>query len=469
MSTRWYLSDEQARCTGVPTATASTTTDEGHIPGRNTCRAMGREKAGAAVDINFHSLEAPHPGSPESFDFCRMWIGPKLAPQTLATGTQLTLAAGFNAGGGSVNFWLWGFVYLWRGGARVATLYGDTTDTEGVQGGAEVNPETPCVWRELAFPALTAPVTVQEGDRIVVEAWAREYDETGDCIGHGLHLVYAGTDDDYDDGDLLVDGDAAAYLEANNTIEESTEMPTITDWYPLIVEPSTTEVTIKGTGFKAAQGDGTVTVGGKALTSVTWGDTSIVGKIAADCPYGANDVVVTNSDGVAVTVVDAFQCIDPTVRKDTAEVLLGQMGSLYINGVDVGYCEDEVGYKPGGTVLDYRPNDRNTIVKSWRINREDTLRFTLNQLNGPNLAIALGGTWDATNNLLVLDDDAELPERAICWTDSAGNQYWVGRAQLVDAGELVFSPATWRKMAVSFRALATVDGHVFMAYMPPAA
>jgi len=368
MSTKWYLSDEQARCTGVPTATASTTTDEGHIPGRNTCRAMGREKAGAAVDINFHSLEAPHPGSPESFDFCRMWIGPKLAPQTLATGTQLTLAAGFNAGGGSVNFWLWGFVYLQRGGARVATLYGDTTDTEGVQGGAEVDPETPCVWRELAFPALTAPVTVQEGDRIVVEAWAREYDETGGCIGHGLHLVYAGTDDDYDDGDLLVDGDAAAYLEANNTIEESTEMPTITDWYPLIVEPSTTEVTIKGTGFKAAQGDGTVTVGGKALTSVTWGDTSIVGKIAADCPYGANDVVVTNSDGVAVTVVDAFQCIDPTVRKDTAEVLLGQMGSLYINGVDVGYCEDEVGYKPGGTVLDFRPNDRNTIAKSWRIN-----------------------------------------------------------------------------------------------------
>ena len=117
-------------------------------------------------------------------------------------------------------------------------------------------------------------------------------------------------------------------------------LPEITDSDP-VEGIEGTEITITGTGFKATQGTGGVTIGGSAATITSWSDTEIVCEAPAGTP-GAEDIVVTNSDGFSDTLSGGFiyltepsiTNIDPVSGPDTGgtEITITGTGFLAAQG-----------------------------------------------------------------------------------------------------------------------------------------
>jgi hypothetical protein len=68
-------------------------------------------------------------------------------------------------------------------------------------------------------------------------------------------------------------------------------------------------ITINGSGFGAAQGSSTVTVGGQNLTGITWGATQITGVLPNNIAAGPQNVVVTVNPGALATNASSINCV----------------------------------------------------------------------------------------------------------------------------------------------------------------
>ncbi len=214
MPTRLYLRSQISNQAGRPVGTATMDADEGHMGSlRLACLTMGQAKGAAGADIYPHG-SGSHPASVESYDLLRLFISPALAAQTLEAGQRFTHAVGFNTGGGGIEWYCRGFVYLWQPGiGYVATLFGDGTSRYGVNDGSEGEPGLVPLWRIKQYDELTGDVEVRLGDRIVFEAWARyiEFAEIGGCAG--VHFAFDGDSDAHSDGDAVSAAECASYIE----------------------------------------------------------------------------------------------------------------------------------------------------------------------------------------------------------------------------------------------------------------
>jgi hypothetical protein len=211
MPTRLYLRNTAATQAGRPVGTATTDEDLGHLGvARLICLIMSRAKGNANYNVNLlPNAVTPHAGG----DSCliRMFLSPALAGQTLAAGETFTHAVGFNTGGGEIENYCRGFVYLWRPGVGyVATLFGDAASRTGVNDGSEGDPGTIPIWRVKYYDALTGDVEVRLRDRIVFEAW---HHVTAETAGHPTYFHYNGSDDAHEDGESVDPADCASYLE----------------------------------------------------------------------------------------------------------------------------------------------------------------------------------------------------------------------------------------------------------------
>jgi hypothetical protein len=215
MPTRLYLRNTAATQAGRPVGTATTDEDLGHFGlARLVCLTMSRAKGSANYNVNHNTADA-HPAG-DSYCLMRIFLSPALAGQTLAAGTTFTHAVGFNTGGGAIENYCRGFVYLWRPGVGyVATLFGHPTGRAGVNDGSEGDPGTIPIWRVKQYDALTADVEVRVRDRIVFEAWKRSSAEQGACVGF---FHYNGSDDDHEDGESVDPADCASYLEYSGNL-----------------------------------------------------------------------------------------------------------------------------------------------------------------------------------------------------------------------------------------------------------
>jgi hypothetical protein len=138
-------------------------------------------------------------------------------------------------------------------------------------------------------------------------------------------------------GAIVLDDDTKNYISYGLT-PNWTLYPTITDLAP----PSGvagTQIVITGGHFSAAQGAGTVTVGGSAVSSYdAWSDTELTVTIDAGLSPGGQDVVVTNNAGDSVTAPNGFYVTSepsPTITDVTPSS--GSAGSqITITGTNFG-------------------------------------------------------------------------------------------------------------------------------------
>lgn len=202
-------------------------------------------------------------------------------------------------------------------------------------------------------------------------------------------------------------------------------MATITSVAPFYETRQGGLVTITGTGFGASQSTGTVTVGGKALTNITWGATSITGKLASDCPYGAQDAVVTPAGGSAVTAQKAVFCYDSTSAKDRTLLAEGLVGEVFLYtaagvGGAVGFTSDALDLVFRSSKVTFDVNDRHDVPLEKVYSAIDGCRVTFSQIVGSLLANVLGGTYDDTAKTLSLVGGAERAELSLLVVEAGG-------------------------------------------------
>ena len=118
-------------------------------------------------------------------------------------------------------------------------------------------------------------------------------------------------------------------------------MATITSISPLMATrgASGTLITLAGSGFGAAQAGGTLTIGGVAAIVASWGASAITCRAddSPATPLGAQDVVVTPDGGSPVTAAGGIYVYDAADAKDAAEVDLGIVDAVYLDGEHVGF------------------------------------------------------------------------------------------------------------------------------------
>jgi len=74
---------------------------------------------------------------------------------------------------------------------------------------------------------------------------------------------------------------------------------------------------------------------------------------------------------------------------DVNKVTLGN-GTLYINGVDVGYLKGNVEFTYGRDMADFKPSNATGIVKKFMTGEHASLKASLAELKAANLRLAMG-------------------------------------------------------------------------------
>jgi PKD repeat protein len=242
-----------------------------------------------------------------------------------------------------------------------------------------------------------------------------------------------------------------------------------------------TEITITGTGFEAAQSTGTVKVGltaetAIALTSITWGDTSIKGTIPALTPLGLINIYVTPAENTASSLVGGLYIMG-TESFDADNIKLGLMSKMYVDGVHVGYLQDTVEIQPSSETKDVIPNSGFSVVKTFVIRENCNMKFTLQEVNASNLAMAIGAELSTDGKTVILKStprkkkadgtyESAVPEYAIAFTDAAGVQYYLPKAQLVEPSNIVLNSQDNMALPMSLRCLANADEVVAKIIFP---
>ena len=211
-------------------------------------------------------------------------------------------------------------------------------------------------------------------------------------------------------------------------------------------------LTISGSGFGSTAG--TVACGETALTDVTWGATSLTGTLPAECPLGLYDVIVTPDGGSAVSAPAAVFVCGGDSGFHVDQVRLGKLARLYVDGQHIGYCEDSVSIDRKFETKDFKPNDRNAVVKTFTVGVDDTIKFTIAQVNGPNLALVFSGRWDAVRKTVTLTGDDQVGEHSVAWVDAAGVAYVFPRCQLIDPPGLTLNATDTVRFPLTMRVLA---------------
>jgi hypothetical protein len=256
-------------------------------------------------------------------------------------------------------------------------------------------------------------------------------------------------------------------------------MPTITSIEPFVgvrgIEGTGTEIAINGTAFGATVDTSTVMIGGKAATikaSGGWSATQILCYPAVDTPYGANDVVVTIG-GVAVTVVKGILIYDPTNNDDNDELKFGMPGEIFINGVHIGHAVGPVNITHHERTVPYQPNDvRGGPILERVVDKWDTVAFVGSQINGSNVATAIGGTYNAASGQVKVKNPAgtNKPEYSVYFTDEHGIQYFYPRCRLNDLSPINLGAEDWQGLSYNFTAYQiSQDNNEVCTYQYPAA
>ena len=246
---------------------------------------------------------------------------------------------------------------------------------------------------------------------------------------------------------------------------------------PVAAVAGTTEVVITGEGFGDTQGTSTLKVGGIAVTGIPdadWNATDITFvPTVTTTPLGAQDVEIVVS-GVKATAEKSLYIRDETERFDADEVVGGMIYRVYIDGIHAGFCDGEVTLGTEDTVLDFKPNNLRSPVKSLVTSRVGSVGFTLAQQNGTNLGIALGGAWDAPTKRMSVTGSRTVSEHSVLFEDkddsdgSVRNSYFVPRCQVITPAKITLNPDQLFMLPVTLRALAVDNdtGLIFRSELP---
>lgn len=166
-----------------------------------------------------------------------------------------------------------------------------------------------------------------------------------------------------------------------------------------------TLITIAGTGFGAVIGAGTLTLGGVAMIVGTWSDTAVGARAdnSPATPLGAQDLVLTPDGGSAMTVKKAVYVYDDTNVEDATELLVPFIDKVYIAGLDVGLHNGDVEVPaPDEMQVEHKAGDRFLPHAITVVGSRGAISFSLKQINGLNLAQALGGTYDPALDIVTI-------------------------------------------------------------------
>lgn len=260
----------------------------------------------------------------------------------------------------------------------------------------------------------------------------------------------------------------------NNTLyttkETSMPAPTITTVAPFGAIVASTTITITGTNYGATQDTSTVKIGATvetatAVTVVSWGATSITCKAGAGTPVTVQNVYVTVGTDTA-TATDAVNVLSAD-DYDTTEIKLGTMSKMYMNGLHVGYLQDNVEIQPSSENKDYVPNSSYMPVVTKVIRANCNLRFTISQINAKNIAIATNSKYtEATKTVefrdtpVTLDGTPGISAYELFWTDASGTSYYFPNTQVTEPTNIVLNAQDFMSLPIAMRALPDTSGLV---------
>ncbi len=174
-TTRLYLHEASDTAAGLPDGEQSTDTANVNWTAANTIRQMTETIGSAQQSPSANTLAQ----TAQQLHFIRMWTSPPLAAQTIPNTTTWTLNFARLENNGSANFLARVHLYVWRPGTatKVGTIIAPTT-----WGTTGCNPATtPATCSENSSSSAEQSyhwtaiaggnVTVQEGDRLVLEWW----------------------------------------------------------------------------------------------------------------------------------------------------------------------------------------------------------------------------------------------------------------------------------------------------------
>ena len=218
-----------------------------------------------------------------------------------------------------------------------------------------------------------------------------------------------------------------------------------------------TLITITGTNFEAA--GGSVTIGGQAVITGTWSDTSITcyADDSPATPLGPQDIVVAPATNTAATAKKAVYIYDSTSEKDTAEKDTGDLSEVFIDGLHVGYCVGPVDIGQEMRILDSIPNDTGGIpVLTKILGKGGSLALTFRQINLANWALALVGTSTGTGDtgeIALSGATGTVADHNVMILDAGGRGYYLYRCQVVNPSGISLQPENWLDMPLTMRVL----------------
>lgn len=222
-----------------------------------------------------------------------------------------------------------------------------------------------------------------------------------------------------------------------------------------------TLLTINGTGFEAAQGAGTLTIGAVPVIVAVWAATQITcyADDTPATPLGAQDVVVTNATGDTLTKTKAVFIYDATDNESDSEVHIGNIGKVYVDGVDIGQIQGSVDISQSRRLLPYKPSHKHHVTFERELEKNVTISFVMDQVNGENMALFSGGTFSDASDILTVTSPgtANISEHSVYLTDSAGCTYFVPRCRIPDLGSMSLAPDTWKGLPLTLMALPVDD------------
>lgn len=220
--------------------------------------------------------------------------------------------------------------------------------------------------------------------------------------------------------------------------------------------------TIVCAGAGASQGAGYVLIGelGKKCQVVSWSATEIVVKVPVSIATEDYTLIVVN-DAMEMGSLDGWSITASQTGANSGEVLMPMIATVTIDGVDVGYVEDQVRITPTKETVDWKPAQQRTILKTFVISNEVKISFTFSQVNAQSFGMAFSGELDFGNYANTVYSqfpvDNTVVDHEMIIEDTLGNSWLFPRVQLIEPGEIALNRDEVQTIPVTFRALAVND------------
>lgn len=261
-------------------------------------------------------------------------------------------------------------------------------------------------------------------------------------------------------------GETFTYSKSITVSEEVINMAAITKVTPFVVKRGAA-LTIVGTALSTATSGVSIVGAGVTITSLT---TQTETTYIATVPTSASLALQSVTLMLGTTVqASASVYIGSTDAFNKAELLLGKMSRLYINGTHVGYLEDTVELQPSQEVFDYKSNDSGAIQKTFVISSMCNLRMTISQCNVELLAKILNGTYAAADNSITLTGDPSITDYTVGFTDAAGVSYYLPVCNVIEPANVVLRATQNQGFSISMRALPDANNVTCKMWFPATA